>query len=106
VKNYLSWCNVTVNGGTASISSEQTVCVAANGTVPVSAVARQGFTLPADPWHDTTGDTGSGDPGTLTGSGQTASDATTVTVTTGTKCAWVCCETTGSTDCPTTDQCP
>ncbi len=105
VKNYLGWCNVTVNGGTASTAATQTVCVTP-GAIPVAAVANAGFTLGAKPWHDTTGDVASaGDPGVVTGSGQTASDATTVTVVTA-KCAWVCCETSGTTDCPTTDQCP
>jgi hypothetical protein len=105
VKNYLSWCSVAVNGMTAASAAEQQVCVAA-GSIPLSATALTGFELGTKPWHDTAGDTGSGDPGTVTGSGQSAKDATTVTVTTAPKCVWVCCETSGTTDCPTTDQCP
>jgi hypothetical protein len=105
VKNYLAWCSVTVNGGAASSASVQTVQVAP-GTIALSAVADPGFELGATPWHDTAGDTGSGDPGTRTGSGQTQSSATTVSVGNAAKCVWVCCETVGVNDCPTTDQCP
>ncbi len=102
MKNYDSWCNVSVNGGAASSASVQTVCVAANGTVPVTAAPLGGFELGADPWHDTTGDMGSGDPGTVSG----GVSSTTATVTTGSKCVWACCPFTNGTGCPTTDQCP
>ncbi|MGH7270001.1 MAG: hypothetical protein ACREJ3_06180 [Polyangiaceae bacterium] len=105
VKNYIGWCDVSVNGGAVSPSPTQSVCVAP-GSIALSASALQGFDLPAKPWHDTSGDTGSGDPGTVTGTGQTAQNATTVTVGTAAKCVWVCCPTHGTTDCPTSDQCP
>jgi hypothetical protein len=105
VKNYLAWCSVKVNGGTASSLGEQDVAVTA-GTIPVSAVALSGFELGPTPWHDTAGDTGAGDPGTVTGTGQAASSATTVVVGAGGKCVWVCCPFTNGTGCPTTDQCP
>jgi hypothetical protein len=105
VKNYLAWCSVSVAGGTASINESQTVCVPP-GTVNLSASARQGFDLSNAPWHDTDGDTGQGDPGTLTGSGQTATRSTTETVGSSADCVWVCCPTHGQSDCPTTDQCP
>ncbi len=105
VKNYLAWCTVTVNGGTPSGAASQTACVTP-GSIPVSAVANTGFELGLTPWHDTSGDTGSGEQGTITGSGQTASTATTVVVGSSAKCAWVCCETAGTTDCPTSDLCP
>ncbi len=105
VKNYLSWCNVTVNGGTASSSAAQSVTVTP-GTINVSAVALTGFILGPKPWHDTAGDTGAGDPGTVTGTGQAASSATTAVVSATGKCVWVCCPFTNGTGCPTTDQCP
>jgi hypothetical protein len=79
----------------------QTVCVA-DGTVDLKASPLQGFELGTKPWHDTAGDTGSGDPGTVTN----GSDSTTVVVSGNSKCVWVCCETAGTTDCPTSDQCP
>lgn len=104
IKNYISWCNVTVDGN-APVGADQTVCVAA-GPIDVSAVAKAGFELGATPWHDTDGDTGNGEQGTITGTGQTASSAAVVTVSGTAACAWVCCETAGMMDCPTTDQCP
>ncbi len=104
VKNFDSWCNVTVNGGTASSSAAQNVAVTA-GTINVSAVALSGFILGPKPWHDTAGDTGTGDPGTVTGTGQAASSATTVVVGASGKCIWVCCPFTNGTGCPVTDQC-
>ena len=105
MKNYLSWCSVSVNGGKASSSSAQTVCVSP-ATLPVAATALPGFELGATPWHGTTGDTGSGDPGTVTGTGQGATSTTSVVVGASGACAWVCCETKGSHDCPPTTLCP
>ncbi len=106
VKNYFSWCSVTVNGNTASTLPEQNVVVTP-GTINVSAVALgPTFILGPAPWHDTAGDTGTGDPGTVTGSGGTASNATTVVVGATNKCIWVCCPFANGTGCPTTDQCP
>jgi hypothetical protein len=105
VKNHLSWCSVSVSGQAASSASAQTLCVAP-GPIALSATAQTGFELGPAPWHDTTGDHGSGDPGTVTGSGQSASSATTVTAAGTTSCAWVCCPFTDGTGCPTTNQCP
>jgi hypothetical protein len=107
VKNYLSWCSVTVNGGAASTLPEQDVTVAP-GSIDVSAVAVAGFELGPAPWHDTIHDTGTGDPGTVTGSGQTASSATMAVVGASNKCVWVCCPfaVPAGSGCPTADQCP
>ena len=105
VKNYLSYCSVSVAGQAASNASAQTLCVAP-GPIALSAAAETGFELGPAPWHDTTGDNGSGDPGTTTGSGQAASSATTLTAAGTTSCAWVCCPFTSGTGCPTTNQCP
>jgi hypothetical protein len=105
VKNYLSWCSVSVNGGTASSVAEQTTCVPA-GAVPVTAEALPGFELGTTPWHLTAGDSGSGQQGTLTGSGLSTMSSATVNVTGASACAWVCCETAGTNDCPKMDLCP
>ena len=106
VKNYLSWCSVSVNGGTESALPQQTVVVQP-GTIPLSAKALTGFQLGTTPWHDTDGDTGSGDPGTRTGTGQDEVASTTETVGATDDCVWVCCETAATPgDCPATDQCP
>jgi hypothetical protein len=103
VKNYLSWCAVTVGTGAPVQTDSQTVCVA-DGTVALSATPLPGFQLGVIPWHDTAGDTGSGDPGTVSGG---ASTTTVVVSGAGTKCAWVCCDfADGTIGCPTADQCP
>lgn len=101
VKNYLNWCSVSVAGGAFSADDPQTVCVAP-GVVSLAAMALPAFELGPAPWHDTSGDTGSGDPGTVVGS----VDSTTVTVASGGGCVWVCCPFTDGTGCPVTDQCP
>jgi hypothetical protein len=107
VKNFITWCSFSVAGGTPSIAAQETVCVTP-GTIQLAATARNGFELGADPWHDVTGDTGSGVPGTRTSPGGLPTSSTTVTVVAGTpKCVWVCCETMGTTDCNgLPDQCP
>ena len=79
VRNYLEWCSVSINGEAPSSNSPQTVCVPP-GSVPVTAVALDGFILGTAPWHETDGDTGDGEQGTLSGSGQSQKSATTVTV--------------------------
>jgi hypothetical protein len=75
--------------------------------VAVTATANAGFILGTAPWHGTDGDTGNGEQGTLTGSGQSQQSAAVVTVSgTGTDCAWVCCPFPNGTGCPTSNQCP
>jgi hypothetical protein len=106
VDNFRMWCSVSVAGGAASSAPTQTMCVAA-GTVNLSATANATFVLGPTPWHGTTGDTGLGDPGMVTGSGQTTQSATTVTVSGASACVSVCCPgATGTPACPTTNQCP
>jgi hypothetical protein len=85
----------------------QTICAPANTSIPLVATANGGFMLDAHMWHHTSGDTGSGEMGTWTGTGATAmSSASFMTGASGTACAWVCCPGSGF-PCPTTDtQCP
>jgi hypothetical protein len=105
VENVEVWCAVSINGATASIADEQIVCVPP-GIQHLAATALVFFELGPAPWHDTAGDTGQGDPGTLTGSGQSAVDSTTVAVGDTAKCVWICCPFPDGTGCPTNDQCP
>lgn len=105
VLNYEVWCSVTVNGGDAAVADAETVCVPP-GTTQLAATALQFFELGPAPWHDTAGDMGQGDPGTVTGSGAAAVDSTTVVVGATPRCVWVCCPFDDGTGCPTTDQCP
>jgi hypothetical protein len=102
VKNYLSWCSVKVNGGTASTAASQVVNVTP-GTIPLAADALAGFKLDANMWHHTNGDTaGTGEGGTVTGT----TSSTAVTVGTTAKCVWVCCPFTDGSGCNVADQCP
>jgi hypothetical protein len=104
VNNPLFWCSVSVAGGMASAAGSQNGCVA-SGTVNLVATAVLGFMLGPTPWHDTDGDQGSGEQGMLSGAGSTQASTAMVTLTTGSKCVWVCCP--GAAEpCPTTDQCP
>ena len=101
VLNYKNWCKVSVNGGTYSKAAERTVCVDP-GTVDLALkAASTEFEIGPAPWHDTAGDTGDGDPGTLNGK----IDSTTVVVKHKAACVWACCPFVGGGGCPTTDQC-
>ncbi|MDB4959785.1 MAG: hypothetical protein JWO36_7354 [Myxococcales bacterium] len=105
VKNYLDWCSVTVNGGTASTAAVQVVNVLP-GMIPLTAApASSAFALGPNMWHHTNGDTGSGDTGTVSG----GKSAAVVTVNTTAKCVWVCCPFANGTGCESTtvpEQCP
>lgn len=95
-------CNISVAGG-ASLDATQTICVAPGTTVSLTAEPYgASWILGPDPWHDTSGDTGSGDPGTVMG----GVSATTVVVTSTKTCVWACCPFENGTECPTTDPCP
>ncbi|HEY1555199.1 MAG TPA: hypothetical protein VGF94_10245 [Kofleriaceae bacterium] len=102
VKNYLSWCSISVNGGTASTNATMTAPITAPGSITLAATAGTGFELGPTPWHDTAGDTGTGDPGTVSNGTSTA----TVAVQAANKCVWACCPFPDGTGCPTADQCP
>jgi hypothetical protein len=107
VENVLVWCSVSVNGGTPSEAGVQVVCVPP-GIQQLAATALVDFELGPTPWHDTAGDMGQGDPGTVTGTGQSAVDSTTVVVGDTPKCVWICCPYTDGDGCPPADQdqCP
>jgi hypothetical protein len=90
VHNPRVWCNISVNGATASSALEQKVCLPP-GTVQVVSTAING-TFQLGNWHGTQGDTGSGESGTLAGSNSTAN----VVLTSGTACVWMCCPFAGS----------
>jgi hypothetical protein len=107
VENVLVWCSVSINGSTPSEAGVQVVCVPP-GTQQLAATALVDFELGPAPWHDTAGDMGQGDPGTVTGTGQSAVDSTTVVVGDTPKCVWICCPYTDGDGCPPADQdqCP
>jgi hypothetical protein len=114
VKNYLTWCTLSVNGtaivpnNSPGSTSSTTVCVPPGTTDLVASPISTTFELGPDPWHDTSGDHGSGDPGTQADvdGGVHATSSTTVVTTTGSACVWACCPFTDGTGCTTTNQCP
>jgi len=106
VKNYLSWCSIAVNGGTASTGATQTINVMPGSITLVAKEASATFEIGPTTWHGTAGDTGAGDPGTLAGTGADETSSTTVTVGATAKCVWACCPFANGTGCPTADQCP
>jgi hypothetical protein len=106
VKNFDMWCTLTVNGGSPMTVPTETVNVLPGSISLVATPASGTFEIGPAPWHDTAGDTGSGDPGTQVGTGATETSTTTVTVGATAKCVSVCCPFVGNTGCPTTNQCP
>ena len=105
VKNYLSWCSVSVDGGTASTAAVQMKPITSAGAKSLVATAASAtFEIGPGMWHHTDGDTGSGEAGTVSGPMSTA----TVSVTTSaSKCVWVCCPFANGTGCTgIAEQCP
>jgi len=106
VKNYLEWCTVSVNGGAFTIPN-QTVHPA-NGTVTLVAKAKSNvFEVAGNMWHHTSGDTGAGEPGAVTGTGSNTQSTATVTFSGTAACVWVCCPFANGTGCTgIAEQCP
>jgi hypothetical protein len=90
VKNVLSWCSIAANGGTETTGD--LVVHVPPGEVTLTAKGAGQFVLGAQMWHHTDGTTdNTGVPGTVTGSGASATSTAKVTVGTTAKCVWVCC---------------
>jgi hypothetical protein len=104
LKNYLSWCSVAINGGTPSTTAAQTLPATAGAEATLTATPAAGFILGANMWHHTDGDTGGGEPGSVSGNISTAARL----IQTGGNCVWVCCPFANppGSGCPTADQCP
>lgn len=106
--NYLSWCSISVAGGSYSVTNPQTVCLPPGTVTLVATPASMYFEIGPAPWHLTSGDTGSGDPGTQVGTGTSETSTATVVLSSGSagKCVWACCPFTNGTGCNVVDQCP
>jgi len=107
VNNYLAWCSVSVNGGTASTASTQTVNVLP-GNIPLIAKGATGFKVGGNMWHHTMNDTGNGETGVVTTPASGEQSAAVAVVGSAAKCVWVCCPFLNGTGCENTipDQCP
>ena len=106
VTNYLSWCSVSVNGGSASATAQQQVFVQPGAIALTATKANSTFEVGSDMWHHTDGDAGSGEKGNWsTNDPTTATSSATVTVGSAAKCVWVCCPFTSGTGCAVPEQC-
>lgn len=113
VKNVLSWCKVYVNGDTTGSTGSSIITNVTPGAITIAAMAAPDgnggslFKIDTNMWHHTDGDSGTGETGTVSGSGVTATSTVMATVVAGTpKCVWVCCPFTNGTGCNVPEQCP
>ena len=109
IKNFESQCAIAINSGPAELGANLALILNAAGpnTITLTASpAGNAFALGPAPWHRTDGDTGSGEAGTIAGTGTTETSSTTITIANNSSaCVWVCCPLADGTGCPATDQC-
>jgi hypothetical protein len=113
VMNFMSWCSVSINGGTASTATSVLASVAPGSTATIVAQpASNAWVIGADPWFGVTQNDGDAAPGTDNDASTTETTTATVVVTanantaTGTACVSVCCgDAPTGTGCPTTNPC-
>jgi hypothetical protein len=111
VKNFLSWCSVEINGGTASTNAAVTAGVAPGSMATIVATpASGGFEIGPNPWFGVDDNGGGAAPGSDVGSGMAETSTAVVTINqAGTpQCVSVCCEEPGNAPipCPATNPCP
>jgi hypothetical protein len=111
VENFLNWCSVEINGGSASTDATVTASVAAGTVATIVATPASGsFQIGPDPWFGVDQNGGAAAAGTDVGGGAVESSTATVTMTqTGaSQCVSVCCQEPGNAPvpCPTTNPCP
>ncbi len=108
VLNFLSWCSVTINGGTASTAASVTASVPVGSTATIVATPKNAsFIIGTDPWFGVTQGDGGAAAGTDTGEGST--EMSTATVVVGANhCVSVCCGDAppSAPNCPATNPCP
>jgi hypothetical protein len=105
VKNFDAWCDVSVNGGTASAALEQTVNVLP-GNIPLLAKGFGTFIVEGNMWHHTMNDTGNGETGVVTTPAGGKQSTAVAVVGSAAKCVWVCCPFPDGSGCNVVEQCP
>jgi hypothetical protein len=110
VMNFLNWCSIAINGGTASTGATVTASVTPGSVATiVAAPSSSSFQIGADPWFGVDQNDGGAASGTDVGESTTETSKATVTITgTGTtQCVAVCCQEPGNSPvpCPTTNPC-
>jgi hypothetical protein len=110
VMNFLNWCSIEINGGTASTAAAVMASVTPGGVATiVAAPASSSFLIGADPWFGVDENDGGPASGIDVGNGTSETSTATVTVAgTGTaQCVAVCCQEPGNSPipCPTMNPC-
>lgn len=109
VMNFLSWCSVTINGGTASTGASVTssVPVGSTATIVATPAPNSSFQIGPNPWFGVAENDGGAAAGMDNGAGATETSTATVIVT-GNQCVSVCCQEPNNspTPCPATNPCP
>ena len=110
VKNFLNWCSVEINGGTASTDATVTASVTPASMVTIVATPANGsFEIGPDPWFGVDQNNGAAAPGTDVGSGTSETSTAVVTVNQAgaPQCVSVCCQEPGNgpIPCPATNPC-
>ena len=111
VKNFLNWCSVEINGGTASTSATVTASVSrGNAATIVATPANSSFEIGPNPWFGVDQNNGAAAPGTDVGSGPSETSTAVVTINQAgaPQCVSVCCQEPGNgpIPCPATNPCP
>jgi hypothetical protein len=107
VNNYASWCTISVAGSAYDPAASQTPCLPPGTVTLIAKPANSYFEIGSAPWHLTSGDTGSGDPGTQAGTGINETSTTSVVLTSSSKCVWACCPfASDGSGCNVPAQCP
>jgi hypothetical protein len=110
VMNFLNWCSVEINGGTASTDATVTASVTPGSMATVVAIASSSsFEIGPDPWFGVDQNDGGAASGTDVDRGASESSKAIVTISeTGrAQCVSVCCEEPGNSPipCPTANPC-
>ena len=111
VKNYLNWCSVEINGGTASTDATVTASVTPGSMATLVATPANGsFEIGPTPWFGVDQNSGSAAPGSDVGSGTSETSTAVVTINQAgmPQCVSVCCQEPGNAPipCPGTSACP
>jgi hypothetical protein len=111
VMNFLNWCSIAINGGTASTDATVTASVTPGSVATiVASPSSSSFQIGADPWFGVDQNDGGAASGSDVGNGTSETSKVTVTIagTGTTHCVAVCCQEPGNgpVPCPTTNPCP
>ena len=110
VKNFLNWCSIEIDGGTASTDATVTASVTPGSMVTIVATPASGsFEIGPNPWFGVDQNNGAAAPGTDVGSGTSETSTAVITINQAgaAQCVSVCCQEPGNgpIPCPATNPC-